>query len=124
MSWKNISKCRELCATCLGNTYIHSDRHQAEAGIVSYKWFVLSETMILDETRSYDVYKIPVEEGAKRSSVAATRIAICVCGNILDEHNQDFRKSIPVFVDADESLIDWRTHMAWNEDAKHSDIDA
>jgi hypothetical protein len=111
-------------ATCLGTTYIHSDRHQAEAGVVSNEWFVLSETMILDKTRSYDVYEIPVKESAKKSSMTATYAAMCVHGNILDKHNQDFRKSIPVFVDADESLIDWRTHMAWYKDAKHSYIDA
>lgn len=80
--------------------------------------------MILDETRSYDVNKIPVKESAKKSSVTATHAARRVHGNILDKHNQNFRKSVPVFVDADESLIDWRTHMAWNEDAKHSNINA
>jgi hypothetical protein len=80
--------------------------------------------MILHKTRSYDIYEIPVKESAKKLSVTITHAARRVHGNILDKHNQDFRKSIPVFVDADESLIDWWTHMAWNEDAKHSYVDA
>jgi hypothetical protein len=80
--------------------------------------------MILDETRSYDVNKIPVKESAKKSSANIVYGTVNVHDNILDEHNQDFRQSVPVFVDADESLIDWRTHMAWNEDAKYSNVNA
>jgi hypothetical protein len=80
--------------------------------------------MILDEARSYDIYKVPVEESAKESSVIATHVATCDHEDILDEHNQDLGQSVPIFVDVNKSLIDRRIHMTWNEDAKHSDIDA
>jgi hypothetical protein len=80
--------------------------------------------MILDETRAYDVYKVPIQEGAKKSSANVAMFAVRDHENTLDNHNQDFRQSVPILVDANESLIDGRAHMAWNEDAKHSNVDA
>jgi hypothetical protein len=80
--------------------------------------------MILDKTRAYNVYEVPIQEGAKKPSANVTMFAVRGHENILDYHNQDFRQSVPILVDANESLIDRRAHMAWNEDAKHSDIDA
>jgi hypothetical protein len=80
--------------------------------------------MILDKTRAYDVYEVPIQEGTKKSSANVTMSAVRDHENILDNHNQDFRQSVPISVDADKSLIHRRAHMTWNEDAKHSDIDA
>jgi hypothetical protein len=79
--------------------------------------------VIFDKTRAYDVYEVPIQEGARKQSANVTMFAVRNHKNILDNHNQDFRQSVPIFVDADKGLIDRRAHMAWNKDAKHSDID-
>jgi hypothetical protein len=80
--------------------------------------------MILDKTRAYDVYEVPIQEGAKISSANVTMSAVRDHENILDNHNQYFRQSVPIFVDVHKSLIHRRAHMAWNEDAKYGDVDA
>jgi hypothetical protein len=45
--------------------------------------------MILDETRSYDVHEIPIEESTKKSS-ANVMLAVPIHEDTLNEHNQDF----------------------------------
>jgi hypothetical protein len=80
--------------------------------------------MIFDKTRAYDIYEVPIQEGTKKSSANVTMFARRDHDNILDNHNQDFRQSIPIFVDVHKSLIHRRAHMAWNEDAKYGDVDA
>lgn len=74
---------------------VHADRQYSKTCVVSDQWLVLAKAVLLDQPSVDNVNEIPIET--------------CV-----DETNENFGNTIPVFVDLDISLT-WRlSHVSRN----------
>lgn len=68
-----------------GSTYIHSNGDDHELGVESDERLVLDQAMLLEKAVLHHFEEVPVEIG-------------------IDNENEDFRNTVPVLVDIDESV--------------------